>query len=174
MAAAMAAGAVGIGQEHFKLSGVIAFGERADLAGRVSITPNGHVLNLRTGLKGYSDVTVKGSGTLLSSPYTMGIPRGRWKVEPGVDALLHVSQISHEHVDKPSDVLRVGQEIEAKIVEQIDKIDLAASDDEDEEAAEAAAEAMETGEEPPSAEAAPAGGEDISGDDDFEEFDPTE
>ena len=36
---------------------------------------------------------------------------------PGVDALLHVSQISHEHVDKPSDVLKVGQEIEAKIVD---------------------------------------------------------
>ena len=36
---------------------------------------------------------------------------------PGVDALLHVSQISREHVDKPSDVLQIGQEIEAKIVD---------------------------------------------------------
>jgi ribosomal protein S1 len=36
---------------------------------------------------------------------------------PGVDALLHVSQISREHVDKPSDVLRIGQEIEAKVVD---------------------------------------------------------
>jgi small subunit ribosomal protein S1 len=35
----------------------------------------------------------------------------------GVDALLHVSQISKEHIDKPSDVLKVGQEIEAKIVD---------------------------------------------------------
>ncbi|MDO4343645.1 MAG: 30S ribosomal protein S1 [Eubacteriales bacterium] len=39
------------------------------------------------------------------------------ELEPGVDALLHVSQISHEHVDKPSDVLQVGQEIEAKVVD---------------------------------------------------------
>ena len=31
------------------------------------------------------------------------------ELEPGVDALLHVSQISREHVDKPSDVLKVGQ-----------------------------------------------------------------
>jgi ribosomal protein S1 len=38
-------------------------------------------------------------------------------LEPGVDALLHVSQISREHVDKPSDVLSVGQEIEAKVVD---------------------------------------------------------
>ena len=35
----------------------------------------------------------------------------------GVDALLHVSQISKDHVEKPSDVLKVGQEIEAKVVD---------------------------------------------------------
>ena len=39
------------------------------------------------------------------------------ELEPGVDALLHVSQISRAHVDKPSDVLSVGQEITAKIVD---------------------------------------------------------
>ncbi len=39
------------------------------------------------------------------------------ELEPGVDALLHVSQISREHVDKPSDVLKIGQEIEAKVVD---------------------------------------------------------
>lgn len=36
---------------------------------------------------------------------------------PGVDALLHVSQIAREHIEKPADVLKVGQEIEAKIVD---------------------------------------------------------
>ena len=39
------------------------------------------------------------------------------ELETGIDALLHVSQISKEHVDKPSDVLKVGQEIEAKVVD---------------------------------------------------------
>ncbi len=39
------------------------------------------------------------------------------ELAPGVDALLHVSQISKEHVNKPSDVLSIGQEIEAKIVD---------------------------------------------------------
>ena len=39
------------------------------------------------------------------------------ELEPGVDALLHVSQISKDHVDKPSDVLKVGQEVEAKVVD---------------------------------------------------------
>ena len=39
------------------------------------------------------------------------------ELEPGVDALLHVSQISREHVEKPADVLSVGQVITAKVVD---------------------------------------------------------
>ncbi|MGN0248356.1 MAG: 30S ribosomal protein S1 [Lachnospiraceae bacterium] len=39
------------------------------------------------------------------------------ELESGVDALLHVSQISKDHIEKPSDVLSVGQEVEAKIVD---------------------------------------------------------
>ena len=39
------------------------------------------------------------------------------ELAPGVDALLHVSQISRAHVEKPSDVLAIGQEITAKIVD---------------------------------------------------------
>ena len=39
------------------------------------------------------------------------------ELEPGVDALLHVSQISKEHVEKPADVLKVGQEVTAKVVD---------------------------------------------------------
>ena len=39
------------------------------------------------------------------------------ELEPGVDALLHVSQISREHVEKPADVLQVGEIITAKVVD---------------------------------------------------------
>ncbi len=39
------------------------------------------------------------------------------ELEPGIDALLHVSQIAKEHVDKPSDVLKTGEEITAKVVD---------------------------------------------------------
>ncbi len=39
------------------------------------------------------------------------------ELEPGVDALLHVSQISYEHVNKPEDVYKVGDTVEAKVVE---------------------------------------------------------
>lgn len=35
----------------------------------------------------------------------------------GVDALLHVSQISRKHIEKPSDVLKVGDEVEAQITD---------------------------------------------------------
>ncbi len=39
------------------------------------------------------------------------------ELEAGVDALLHVSQISKDHIEKPSDVLKVGDEITAKVVD---------------------------------------------------------
>ena len=39
------------------------------------------------------------------------------ELEKGVDALLHVSQISKDHIEKPSDVLKVGDEVTAKIVD---------------------------------------------------------
>lgn len=34
---------------------------------------------------------------------------------PGVDGLIHISQIANKRIDKPSDVLKVGDEVEAKI-----------------------------------------------------------
>jgi ribosomal protein S1 len=39
------------------------------------------------------------------------------ELEEGIDALLHVSQISHERVEQPSDVLHIGDEITAKVVD---------------------------------------------------------
>ena len=39
------------------------------------------------------------------------------ELETGIDALLHVSQISKEHIEKPADVLKVGEEVTAKVVD---------------------------------------------------------
>ena len=39
------------------------------------------------------------------------------ELEPGIDALLHVSQISKDHINKPSDVLKTGEEVTAKVVD---------------------------------------------------------
>lgn len=39
------------------------------------------------------------------------------ELESGIDALLHVSQISKDHIEKPSDVLKTGDEVTAKVVD---------------------------------------------------------
>jgi 4-hydroxy-3-methylbut-2-enyl diphosphate reductase len=39
------------------------------------------------------------------------------QVIPGVDGLIHISQISNERVNKPQDVLSIGQEVDVKITE---------------------------------------------------------
>ena len=39
------------------------------------------------------------------------------ELEAGVDALLHVSQISKDHIEKPSDVLKVGDSVTAQVVD---------------------------------------------------------
>lgn len=57
-------------------------------------------------------------GTVLTGKVARMTDFGAFvELEEGIDALLHVSQISIEHVEKPSDVLKVGQEITAKIVD---------------------------------------------------------
>lgn len=80
------------------------------------------------------------------------------ELEPGVDALLHVSQISRERVEKPADVLEVGQIVTVKVVdfnEDERKISLSmkalepknAPEEPAEEAVEAEQEAADTAEE---------------------------
>ena len=39
------------------------------------------------------------------------------EVLPGIDGLVHVSQISHKRVENPKDVLKVGQEVTVKVLE---------------------------------------------------------
>ena len=39
------------------------------------------------------------------------------ELEPGVDALVHISQISHKRIDKPEDALNIGDEVKAKILD---------------------------------------------------------
>lgn len=57
-------------------------------------------------------------GTIVTGKVARMVDFGAFvEIAPGVDALLHVSQISRDRIEKPSDVLSVGQEIEAKIVE---------------------------------------------------------
>ncbi len=44
------------------------------------------------------------------------------EIIPGIDGLIHISQIANQRVEKISDVLKVGQEVDAKIIEiDVDK-----------------------------------------------------
>ncbi|MCY6356669.1 bifunctional 4-hydroxy-3-methylbut-2-enyl diphosphate reductase/30S ribosomal protein S1 [Clostridium sp. ZS2-4] len=38
------------------------------------------------------------------------------ELEPGVDGLVHISEISHKRINKPSDILTIGDEVKAKIL----------------------------------------------------------
>ena len=57
-------------------------------------------------------------GTVVSGKVARMTDFGAFvELEAGVDALLHVSQISRVHVEKPADFLKIGQVIEAKVVD---------------------------------------------------------
>jgi len=43
-----------------------------------------------------------------------------WSLAHGIDGLVHISQISEERVDKVKNVLKVGQEVTARVI-KIDK-----------------------------------------------------
>lgn len=56
-------------------------------------------------------------GTTVKGKIARMIEYGAFvQLEQGIDALLHVSEISNNHVDKPEDVFKVGDEIEAVVV----------------------------------------------------------
>lgn len=66
--------------------------------------------------------------TIMSEKYNVGdvctvkvvslTPFGAFaQIIPGVDGLIHISQIAMERINKPADVLSIGQEVEAKITE---------------------------------------------------------
>ncbi|MCR4399973.1 MAG: bifunctional 4-hydroxy-3-methylbut-2-enyl diphosphate reductase/30S ribosomal protein S1 [Syntrophomonadaceae bacterium] len=38
------------------------------------------------------------------------------EVEPGVDGLIHISQLSHQRIEKPEDVVQVGDQVRVKIL----------------------------------------------------------
>lgn len=66
-------------------------------------------------VKGTKDLNV---GDVIKCKVVRILPFGAFaEVAPFVDGLIHISQISTERISKPSDVLAIGDEVEAKIVE---------------------------------------------------------
>ena len=57
-------------------------------------------------------------GDVITAKIVNMTPFGAFaEVAPGVDGLIHISQLSNERVEKPSDLLEIGQEVTAKVTE---------------------------------------------------------
>jgi small subunit ribosomal protein S1 len=57
-------------------------------------------------------------GTLLTGTVKRLVTFGAFvEVFPGVEGLVHISQIAHKHINTPHEVLKEGQEVEVKVLE---------------------------------------------------------
>ncbi len=57
-------------------------------------------------------------GSVFKSPVVSLTKFGAFiRILPGVDGLVHVSEIAHERIEKVSDALKVGQEVEVKLTD---------------------------------------------------------
>jgi small subunit ribosomal protein S1 len=58
------------------------------------------------------------AGAVITGTVTKLVPFGAFvRVAQGIEGLVHISEISHEHVDSPEAVLTVGQEVEVKVID---------------------------------------------------------
>jgi 4-hydroxy-3-methylbut-2-enyl diphosphate reductase len=58
------------------------------------------------------------AGSVIKGKVVRIAPFGAFvEVEPGVDGLVHVSQITHEWIENPASALKVGDEVEAKVLD---------------------------------------------------------
>jgi small subunit ribosomal protein S1 len=58
------------------------------------------------------------AGSIITGQVTKLVPFGAFvRVGQGIEGLVHISEISHEHVDSPESVLAVGQEVEVKVID---------------------------------------------------------
>ena len=56
-------------------------------------------------------------GDVVKGKVVRIVPFGAFvELEKGIDGLVHVSQISHEWLENPTSALKVGEEVEAKII----------------------------------------------------------
>ena len=58
------------------------------------------------------------AGEIIEGQVTKLVPFGAFvRVAPGIEGLVHISELSHEHVDTPESVLSVGDEVSAKVID---------------------------------------------------------
>ena len=58
------------------------------------------------------------AGEVISGQVTKLVPFGAFvRVSQGIEGLVHISELSHEHIDTPESVLSVGDEVQVKVVD---------------------------------------------------------
>jgi small subunit ribosomal protein S1 len=58
------------------------------------------------------------AGSVIDGTVTKLVPFGAFvRVAQGIEGLVHISEISNEHVDSPESVLSVGQEVQVKVID---------------------------------------------------------
>jgi small subunit ribosomal protein S1 len=58
------------------------------------------------------------AGEVIAGRVTKLVPFGAFvRVAQGIEGLVHISELSHEHVDTPESVLSVGDEVQVKVVD---------------------------------------------------------
>ncbi len=58
------------------------------------------------------------AGSVIDGTVTKLVPFGAFvRVAQGIEGLVHISEISNEHVDSPESVLTVGQEVQVKVID---------------------------------------------------------
>jgi small subunit ribosomal protein S1 len=58
------------------------------------------------------------AGSVITGQVTKLVPFGAFvRVAQGIEGLVHISEISHEHVDTPESALSVGEEVQVKVID---------------------------------------------------------
>jgi small subunit ribosomal protein S1 len=77
-------------------------------------------LSIKDTLPGpWSNIEEKAAkGSVITGKVQRLVPFGAFvEVFPGIEGLVHISQISHKHVNTPQEVLKEGQEVQVKVLE---------------------------------------------------------
>ncbi|KRN13582.1 30S ribosomal protein S1 [Fructilactobacillus fructivorans] len=111
-----------ISYEHVnKPSDVLKVGEEVKVK-VLSVDPDRNRISLsikQTQPGPWSDIEEKApKGSVLDGKAKRLVDFGAFvEVFPGVEGLVHISQISHKHIDKPSDVLKSGEDVKVKVLD---------------------------------------------------------
>ena len=111
-----------VSHEHVEdISSVLSEGQEVTVK-VLSVDPKNEriSLSIKETLPGpWSNIEEKATkGAVLDGKVQRLVPFGAFiEVFPGIEGLVHISQISHKHINTPHEVLKEGQEVQVKVLE---------------------------------------------------------